>query len=105
MHTFYSALSSTSHHIRLTADPFSLLAAASVSGPVGGTSAGAARDDSSLPAHGQEMTLKQGNQQHSQQSSSSDTHAASRPADNPAEIKGVVRKETLADAPQGADTA
>lgn len=82
-----------------------LLFTCTVAGPVGGTSAGAARDDSSLPAHGQEMATQQGKQQHSQQASSPNAHAASRPADNPEEIKGVVRRETLADAPQGADTA
>ncbi len=42
------------------------------------------------------MTIEQGNQQHIRE-----VHAASQPANNPDEIKGVVRKETLADAPQG----
>lgn len=74
-------------------------------GPVGGTSAGAARDDSYLPAHGQEMTIEQGKAQHGQQPGSPDPHAASKPANDPDMIKGVVREETLTDAPHGSETA
>jgi hypothetical protein len=62
------------------------------SGPVGDASAGAARDDSSLQAHGV-----------SQQGESSGS--VSKPADDPEGIKGVVRQETLHESPEGTETA
>lgn len=72
----------------------------SQSGPVGGTSAGAARDDSSAAGHGVGMSEK-GVSQQGGGMSQRDSHAASRPAIDPQEIKDVVRHETLADHPQG----
>lgn len=71
------------------------------SGPVGGTSAGAACDDSSFAAHG----VGAGEQGcgGGQQQQGADFHAASRPGDDPQGIKDVVRQETLGEQPR--DTA
>jgi hypothetical protein len=67
----------------------------SESGPVGGTSADAARDDSSAAAHGAGMSEQgEGLSQH-------DVHSASRPASDPQQVKDVVRHETLAEHPEG----
>lgn len=64
------------------------------SGPVGGTSAGEARDDSSLQGHG-----ASGQQQHPGDSSGS----ASKPANDLEGVKAVVREETTTEHPQGSD--
>jgi len=64
------------------------------SGPVGGASAGAARDDSSLQGHGQQ-----------QQQQGGSSGSASKPANDPEGIKAVVREETITEHPQGSDTS
>lgn len=68
------------------------------SGPVGGTSARAARDDSSFAAHGVGAGEQGGGG--GQQQQGTDFHAASRPEDDPQSIKDVVRQETLGEKPQ-----